>query len=177
MTKKLYYKIGFVQLLQEAPAHLSEKLYIETIKTEKDRYDLVQGFGDPGQPRLFDVYDYAEFKIIGATFTKPKDLFETTQYLSENYDGNLAMIQNFNYWGAIYVPDNYLIPPYIPIVTGGGTGDPPGLFSTTQLNAGASIKWSTAYVNVTTYDPIGALRGVFFDGLEHSVRRIAGDAL
>jgi hypothetical protein len=84
MARTLYFKVEFVTLRQTKPADYeneSPKLAIGNVQTSTPKYKLhPDQAGDPGQPYA-SGFDYAEFKITKARFTKASDAEFRTQSL------------------------------------------------------------------------------------------------
>ncbi|MHC2017622.1 hypothetical protein [Methylobacterium sp. CM6247] len=110
MSKTLYVKIDFVKLHQKAPSDYSSKpgLFIEGQKII-NKYSLEVGFGDPGEDRLNDTFDFSEFSIGGVTFTRPDDPYGSGTYQTESGPGTTTN-SIYKLWWSVSVSDDYVIP-------------------------------------------------------------------
>ncbi len=113
MAKTLYVERTFSSLHQKRPADydLNKTTYLEVqgYQTTLSKYALEFGFGDPGEPKYSDSFDYAEFQISSVTLTKPSSFGEQGTYQSEGADG-ATHTSTYTKWGTITVPDDFLIP-------------------------------------------------------------------
>lgn len=117
MSRTLYYSIQFVSLHQKRPSDLPSPtsirpyLIIGGVETTYSKYGLEFGFGDPGENPNRDGYDYPEFRIESATFTRPQDYYSgEISYLSEYSDPSHFLPHHLNKWHSITVSDDFLIP-------------------------------------------------------------------
>ncbi|AWN35696.1 DUF4214 domain-containing protein [Methylobacterium radiodurans] len=106
MTKTLYAEIKFVSLHQKRPSDYGAKLTVDGYAV-RDKYGLEFGYGDPGEPRGYDNFDYAEFQITGIYNKYPGSVRET--YEIESLSGAPGTGWYYKYSG-FSVPDDFAIP-------------------------------------------------------------------
>ncbi len=115
MSKSLFVAVSFVTLLQKKPSDYGPTggnpphLEINGIQTSKSKYLLHAGFGDPGENPQSDNFDFAEFSLGFATFTRPSDYNALGTYQSERLDGTTAT-NSYRIWIPVSVPDEFFIP-------------------------------------------------------------------
>lgn len=112
MAKTLYFGVDFVTLQQKPPPDLGARLEIGGRPTGLPKYIREAGFGDPGEDPKLDWFDYAEFRVSGASFQKPGP-FSYKYYESEMPDGGVSK-SSYGAWDSMSVPDDFVIPPDIP---------------------------------------------------------------